>query len=128
MFGWLFGKKKKQETKEEKIKLFDHDDLAAEFFSMYTVEQVIFLRDLGVIRAGIVVEYAQPTLAVKVLAEWKSENQAPLTSYEFRRRMFDLVEAKNKPKIRAVFQQIFRDLEEVDSYVESLEALYERTK
>lgn len=129
MFGWLFGKKKKkQKAKHKKSvakKVYDHVDLAADFFAMWPMDQIIFLKDLGVPKPGMAMEYARPHSSVTSMANWKRDNQPPIGAFELRRILIELIQDDADYKVRAVFQQIFRDLDEADLYLERLKEIAE---
>ena len=120
MFGWLFGKKKKK-RKPIKQRLRSHVDLAAEFFAMWPTDQKQVLRALGVPKPDITLDYARPSTNVQALAASKQEDSAPLMPGDFLRELREQLEAGNRIRVIAVFQQIFRDLKEAEEYVTDLE-------
>lgn len=123
MFEWLFGSKKRKWKVPER--LYTHDELAAEFFAMWPSAQHVALRTIRVDNPALVIENAKPTLNVKTLTQWKLEEQAPMTADKFVVELRNLLEAGRKDRVIAVFQQIFRDLNEVDVYVKELENYHE---
>ena len=126
MFEWLFGRKKKKWKVPEK--LYTHDELSAEFFAMWPGAQHVALRTIRVDNPALVIENAKPTLNVKTLTQWKLEEQAPMSADKFVVELRNLLEAGRKDRVIAVFQQIFRDRNEVDVYVKELENYHEESQ
>lgn len=123
MFGWLFGKKKRKPPK----RLYGHDELSAEFFAMWPVDQHVVLRALEVPKPAATLDYAKPTVGVRALTDWKRDQQAPMSSDRFLEELHNYLDAGRKDRVRAVFQQIFRDLEETEEYMTILQKIHDET-
>lgn len=128
MLGWLFGKKKKKKKPIDQKDLYAYDELAAEFFAMWPTDQQTVLRALDVPKPQLTLDYAKPTTNVQTLATWKRDSQPPMSSQRFLEELHRYLDADCKIRAKAVFQQIFRDKEEVDEYLEVLEDLHEESR
>ena len=124
MFGWLFGKKEKKSKQAKKRKtrrLRSYDDLAAEFFAMWPADQTAVLKALGVPKPESTIDYARPCATVEYAADIKRQESAPMTPGDFLGELREQLSEGRRIQVVAVFQQIFRDLREAESYVDSLE-------
>jgi len=121
VFDWLFKKKK---IKTPPRKLYPHDDLAAEFFAMSRSDQSCVLRNLGVSGIHSTLAYAKPCDKVIALATWIRDNQFPMYPLRFLKELHNYLDADKRISVLAVFQQIFRDQIEAETYVIAMEKLH----
>ena len=106
MLGWLFGRRKvKLQPKLER--LFDHDDLAAEFFVMDYDDRFDVLEFIGVPNPDAILDAAKPCFQVKSLITWRRSQGAFMDVDRFLNEIALLVNAERTDTIRGVFQNIF---------------------